>query len=143
MPKPRSIFFFLEDIPLASRGPPHEHGGDSYAFGSSAMSQANDYFFARKRESFLGRGGFARKREKNVGVFFFGIFGVFWCFGGICFCFSRVSAEIFGFIFRDEPSKAGSLRPAHELIRSWGGPPVGAASGKPACSSVSSIYMPI
>ena len=61
-------------------------GRDSYVFGSSAMSQGNDYFFARKR-------------EKKIWVFFSRVsakkkFGVF---------FSRVSAIFFfGVFFQGE-----------------------------------------
>ena len=100
---------------------PIRHGRDSYVFGSSAMSQANAYFFARKRQSFFFGFFFARKREKKNWVFwgyFLGIFwvvffgwyflgGIFWVvffkyflvFGGICFCFSRVSAKFFWVFF--------------------------------------------
>ena len=64
--------------------------GNSYAFGLSALRQANDYFFARKRESFFQA--------------FFGVFPsflVFLCFLGVFFCFSRVrsSAIFFCFLF--------------------------------------------
>ena len=39
-----------------------KQGGDPYVFGSSAMSQANDYFFARKREKKIKVFFFARQR---------------------------------------------------------------------------------
>ena len=60
---------------------------------------------------------FAREREIIFWVFFFVFWGVFFgCFlvffGFFFVCFSRVSAKIFGFVFRDEPSKAGDLFPA-------------------------------
>ena len=55
---------------------------------------------------------FARKREIVWGVFlgillvFFGVLGVF------VFVFRALARIFFGFIFRDEPSKAGNLCPA-------------------------------
>ena len=79
------------------------------------MSQANDYFFARKREIFFGL-FFSRVSAK----FFFGgiflVFLVFFCVLGVFAFVFRALARIFlGFIFRDEPSKAGNLCPASSV----------------------------
>ena len=71
---------------------------NSYVFGWSELRQANDYFFARKRESFFFIYLFfllfcSRVSAKKNGVFwgcflvFFGVvFGVFLCFWGVFFC---------------------------------------------------------
>ena len=78
--------------------------GDPYVFGLSALSQANDYFFARERESFFFRFFFARKREKKLVFFrlfwcFCAFGGVFLCFWGVFFVF-RALARFFLFFFR-------------------------------------------
>ena len=103
--------------------------GDAYVFGVSALSQANDYFFARERESFFQRFFYMRKKW-----WFFSIF--FWCvlcfWGGVFFVtvllgrfffnsVSRASAIfllLFFFlgvariVFCAKPSKVGDLRSA-------------------------------
>ena len=80
------------------------------------MSQANDYFFARKRESFFWGFFFSRvsAKKKKIGVFsvFFGVFSVFFCvfvLVGVFFClFSRVSANFFlGLFFQLSQAKPG------------------------------------
>ena len=87
-------------------------GRDSYVFGSSAMSQANDYFFARKRERFFWPFFFARKREKkNLGIFWVFLFLFFGVLGVFVFVFRALARFFFGFVFCDEPSKAGNLCP--------------------------------
>ena len=74
---------------------PGSQGRNSYVFGSSAMSQANDYFFARKR-------------EKKIKVFFFARQRAFFYFFFNFFCFSRVSAEFFlGLFFAMSQAKPG------------------------------------
>ena len=81
-------------------------------------------FCARKRESFFFFFFFARKREifllvfllvffllVFLLVFFVGIFLVFW--GVFFFVFRALARNIFGFLFRSTPSKAGNSRSAH------------------------------
>ena len=49
--------------------------------------------------------------------FFLGFFLVFFCvFGAFVFVFRALARNFFGFIFRDEPSKAGNLCPGE---RTW------------------------
>ena len=73
--------------------------GNSYVFGLVQLSQANDYFFARKREKIFWLFFFARKREFFFGVFwcflvFF--FVLFWCF---FFVFRALARNFFGVYF--------------------------------------------
>ena len=56
-----SFFFFVNFF----------HGGNTGVLGLVQLSQAVDFFFARKRESFFDGFFFARKSEKSIlGVFF-------------------------------------------------------------------------
>ena len=62
---------------------------------------------------FFGAFFFARKREKKLGGIFLVFFFVF--FGGLgvfVFVFRALARKKFGFIFCDEPSKAGNFCPA-------------------------------
>ena len=62
--------------------------GNSDVFGSFHLRQANDYFFARKRDSLL----FFLKFFSRVSAkfYFLVFFGVFWCFFGVFWCFFGV-----------------------------------------------------
>ena len=55
-------------------------GGGSCVFCSSAMSQANDYLFARKRESFFFGFVFRYALARIFFGFFFVLLAAFWCF---------------------------------------------------------------
>jgi len=71
-----------------------DQGRNSYVFGSSAMRQGNDYFFARKREKIFF-GVFFRALARKI--FFWVFFGVFLVFlGGVLVllgCFSLFFAR--------------------------------------------------
>ena len=79
--------------------------GNSYVFGSCALSQENDYFVARERESlsFFLAFFFARKRETKFWCFFVVVFlCVFLCFWGVFLCFRGLF-----FVFRALARKKG------------------------------------
>ena len=86
-------------VPTAPGIEPGTQSGNSYVFGSSAVSQVNDYCFARERESFLFSPFFffALTREKKIGCFFV-FFGVFVLLVFCLFVF-RALARFFGCFF--------------------------------------------